>query len=327
MPFWDLLGKKGHDCRFYHALPNRYEHYRVVGWRLSQKLRKLTTSLNLSRAKKGDFDSIVIETGLLHDNDFTFEKDIRRFAKRMVYDIDDGVFLLFPEKCAAIAHMADHVIAGNQRIADWAYTHNSSVSIIPTCVDSNLYRGKSEQDYDSPLPLIIGWVGSAGNLAFLQVLRQPLTRLAANFDFRFRVISQNPERIRSEGFGELPCDFIDIDSCDVAGEVAKFDIGVMPLPQDEPWMEYKSNAKMIQYMASGVAPVATALGLNLDLISQGKTGWLATDDDEWTEGLALLLGSTERRRQMGLAARQFVLERYTVQSQLEPFTCAVFGDA
>ena len=48
---------------------------------------------------------------------------------------------------------------------------------------------------------------------------------------------------------------IDIYRCDIVEQLQSFDVGLMPLPADEPWMRYKCNAKMIQYMAVGVPAV------------------------------------------------------------------------
>ncbi len=55
---------------------------------------------------------------------------------RWIYELDDAVFLLFPDKVPRLCSMADHVIVANQNLAEWVRPHNTQVSIIPTCVDA-----------------------------------------------------------------------------------------------------------------------------------------------------------------------------------------------
>ena len=262
----------------------------------------------------------MLETGLFHTDDCSIERSIRRVARRFVYELDDAVFLTFPDKIAALAQMADHVIVANRLLAEWAAGHNRRVSIIPTCVDADRYTVKSYSSVESlgagDPPPVIGWIGSTATLPYLDHCAAALRRLAVSHRFELRVISASAQPLERIDLGGVAVRWVDIDAVDTVGQLHRLDIGIAPLPDDDPWVRYKGNAKMIQYMAVGLPVVGSAVGFNLELVDRGSNGLLAASSDEWVEALGGLLDSAELRRRLGAAARTTILERYTVQSRL-----------
>lgn len=268
---------------------------------------------------------MVIETGLFHTNDSSFEEALRKVAKRLVYEIDDAVFLLFPEKCSRIASIADHVIAGNERLAQWARSHNGSVSVIPTCVDERVYTPRDysmSKEVDSP---VIGWIGSSGNVRLLGSIAKPLRELTSIANYRLRVITNVCNGLNEIDLSGVNVDLIDIDDCSVIDELHRFDIGIMPLDTNDPWMQYKCNAKMIQYMGTAIPAVGTALGFNHELVTHRVNGMLAGSDFEWLSCLRELIESSQLRQKLGIAGRESALARYTVQSQIDNYEAAILG--
>jgi glycosyltransferase involved in cell wall biosynthesis len=327
LPFFEQLKQRGDHVTLMHSMPSRYEHYRLIGWRLSQRLRLLLRSIDLLRIRAGRFDVVVLETGFLHTSDWHLEAALRKVARRLVYDVDDAIFLLFPEKFAYITAAADHVIAGNAAIARQVRQHNRSISIIPTCVDADEYRPRSPaiQDTTGEGP-VVGWIGSAGNVRMLQVCAKALTRANAKIPFAVHIITAAGSRAHDLHIEGLQLTWIDIDRCDIQQELSRLDIGLMPLPSGDPWMEYKCNAKMVQYMAMGIPAVASAIGFNLELVDHGVNSLLASTDEEWEAGLLRLLSSPFLRRQLGEQARKTALQRFTVQARLSDFERALTGE-
>jgi glycosyltransferase involved in cell wall biosynthesis len=92
------------------------------------------------------------------------------------------------------------------------------------------------------------------------------------------------------------------------------DIGIMPLP-DEPWSRGKCGLKALQYMALGIPTVCSPVGVNSDIISDSRNGFLARTEDEWVEKLTQLLRSAELRERLGAAGRRTVEESYSAQAQ------------
>ena len=100
-----------------------------------------------------------------------------------------------------------------------------------------------------------------------------------------------------------------------AREVAHFDVGIMPLP-DEPWARGKCGYKIIQYMACGVPVIASPVGVNVPLVEDSGCGYLAATAKEWRRSLQVLLESPEERKRLGVAGRQAVEQSLTSQAQL-----------
>jgi glycosyltransferase involved in cell wall biosynthesis len=77
------------------------------------------------------------------------------------------------------------------------------------------------------------------------------------------------------------------------------------------WAEGMSNALM-EAMAAARPVVATAVGGNTEIVSDGATGVLVPvgDPAALARATADLLGDAERGRRLGAAAREFVTERF-----------------
>jgi glycosyltransferase involved in cell wall biosynthesis len=84
----------------------------------------------------------------------------------------------------------------------------------------------------------------------------------------------------------------------------------MPLI-DSDWERGKCGAKLLEYMAAGIASVSSAVGENTRMIEDGITGLLARTDDEWVASLRRLALDPQLRKRMGEAARERVREKYS----------------
>jgi glycosyltransferase involved in cell wall biosynthesis len=86
----------------------------------------------------------------------------------------------------------------------------------------------------------------------------------------------------------------------------------MPLV-DSDWEQGKSGYKLIQYMACGKPVVASPVGVNNVIVKNGVNGYLAKNQDEWVEALALLLRNQALRQTLGTAGSYMVRENYSLQ--------------
>ncbi len=90
----------------------------------------------------------------------------------------------------------------------------------------------------------------------------------------------------------------------------------MPVP-DRPFERGKCGYKALQYMASGVPVVASAVGGNLGVVANGVDGFLVQSYPEWLRALERLVADPELRARMGAAGRRKVEESYTLDGQAE----------
>jgi glycosyltransferase involved in cell wall biosynthesis len=94
-------------------------------------------------------------------------------------------------------------------------------------------------------------------------------------------------------------------------ELHKFDIGVMPMPDNE-WTRGKVGCKMLQYMANAIPAVVSWTPTNADIIEDGVNGFLAVSEDEWIEKLSRLIEDFQLRQKMGASGRKTVEEKFSV---------------
>eukprot|EP01025_Chloroclados_australasicus_P048930 TRINITY_DN55513_c0_g1_i1.p1 TRINITY_DN55513_c0_g1~~TRINITY_DN55513_c0_g1_i1.p1 ORF type:complete len:113 (-),score=9.89 TRINITY_DN55513_c0_g1_i1:90-395(-) len=65
-------------------------------------------------------------------------------------------------------------------------------------------------------------------------------------------------------------------------------------------------------MASGVPGVATDIGYNQELVKHGRTGFLASTQDDWINVLSRLIDDADLRNSIASAARTDVVERFRI---------------
>ncbi len=322
IPLVKHLRAQGHTCTLSHSFPEKYDHFPWLGFRPSQWLKRSMRRIDLLRARWGRYDAVVLERELFDTAELGMELQLRRISKTLVLDIDDGVFLKFPEKFDRLLKMSDLVVAGNRLLEQWALQGNRHVVIMPTCIDTKAYHPRGEgRDRDGRVP-VIGWMGTAGNIAYLKPLEAPLRKLAASHPFEFRVIATHRGTLDELDLDGVSVTFRPWDPNTEVADIQDFDIGVMPLT-DDPWSRYKCGLKLLQYMAVGIPGVASPVGVNQDIVTPGLNGQLASTDDQWHDALAGLITDPATRRSMGEHARATVEQHYSIAVNLPRWIEAV----
>ena len=93
-----------------------------------------------------------------------------------------------------------------------------------------------------------------------------------------------------------------------------FQCGLMPLTDDE-YTRGKCGFKILQYMASGVVPIASAVGFNREIVSHGVDGFLVEEPGDWAKYVLLLAGDVDLLERMAQAARRTAVERFSLAAQ------------
>lgn len=244
-------------------------------------------------------------------------------GKRVIFDFDDAIFAnsLHRKKTLAekftdnnrvprVITRCHAVIAGNAYLAAYARSYHSKVIIIPTSVDLARYPLKQIFTKGRGEPYVIGWIGMPGALPYLNFLQPVFKEIAQSFDILIRIIGGQNFECPGVKVEHLPW------SLDKEVEqILTFDIGVMPLTEHEE-ARGKCGLKLLQYMAAGVAAVASPVSANNDIIKDGANGYLALSLDEWSYKICSLLRSEHLRREMGRFGRESVEQRFSIQSSL-----------
>lgn len=252
------------------------------------------------------------------------ERALAGSGARLVFDFDDAIWMpsqVYDNpldrlrdwgKPAKMVARADHVVVGSRYLADFALQHASrpeSISIIPTVVDSSVYKPPS-----TPRPadkITIGWVGTPrGSRAFLETL------VPAMHDFAQRYPQVQWRFVGAEAFdiGTLPVEFKTWSLDQEVSDIQSFDIGLMPLT-DDVYTRGKCGFKLIQYMNCGIPVVCSPVGANCDIVKPAVSGYFAGDPAEWSSALSRLIEDPALRRSMGARGRALAEQQYCLATQ------------
>lgn len=319
------LQKAGVTCTFVPFESKALKEVLYAKGRHVQKARELVRCVvNRCRWLAGldptRWDAIYLYRELLPVGPPILERILVNKGVPLVYDFDDAIFipdtseanrhfgwLKWARKTGTICRLSSHVIVGNDYLKQYASRKSDRVSVVPPTIDTDAYTPRDDYRIDG-VP-IIGWSGSLTTQKHLKTVEGALKELRRVVDFRLRIM----------GGDRLSIPGVEVEtrtwtSATEAAEVRAFDVGIMPLPNEE-WVQGKSALKALLYMALGVPTVVSPVGVSTGIIDDGRNGFTAATDDEWVSKLSLLLGDEDLRRRFGREGRKTVESCYSTRAQ------------
>lgn len=272
--------------------------------------------------KRADqFDIIFIFREAFFTGTDRFEKSFAKSKAKVIFDFDDAIWLpnvsinnrklkllKKPSKTQKLINYADMVFAGNDFLANYARQYNGQVRVIPTTIDTN-YHLPTEKNADRK-QVTIGWTGSQTTLQYLELIQGALLRLKQEFGegIHFKIICDRAWEPKG-----LEVENVKWNREEEIRQLQSIDIGLMPLTNDE-WSKGKCAFKALQYMAVGIPSVISPVGVNREIIQEGINGFTAIAQDEWFQTLSKLINDAQLRKQIGIEARAYVVENYSVEA-------------
>lgn len=309
------------NARGVHAIVHRPSALEVSATPWPKKGALITELVRaLASIKKGDV--VYIQRAISNKYFFALlTAYVFLFRRKMIFDIDDPIFLHSFFKTVVLTRLADAVVVNHHALADWAHRHNANVHILHISLNFGEYK-KFEHDYSvAHSPLIVGWSGNGIEHRFnLAILADAFRELRADPsvpEFSFTLVGALEYKPLHDLFDAIPglatryietLDWSDSDS--VPREIQTFDIGVIPNATDPAWSKLKSSFKVIEYMACGVATIASDFGEMPYIIEDGVNGYLASDGQDFAEKLKKLLLDRELQTRLGKAGQKTVQENY-----------------
>ena len=274
------------------------------------------------------YDAVVVHRAACLAGPPIAERWIARRGMPLIYDFDDAIFhlhttaanrwagrLKFPKKTEVICRLSAHVTVGNTFLAEHALRWNPAVTIIPSSVDIDCIRPRHAGP--SSDPVVVGWTGSSTSLTHLEGAIDIVRALAAIPGVRLRVHCDREPRIAG-----IPFEFRLWRAETEATEIAAFDIGIMPMP-DDPWARGKGAMKALLYMAVGIPVVLSPVGTNLEVVQDHRNGRFARTAEEWKSAVAELARDPAARARMGAEGRRRVEEGYSRARSAAAFAAVV----
>jgi len=321
LQFLPMLNQAGFEVTVKELLGDWYVRSLVDGRRPSGSrvvaayLRRIVTLLRTEAP-----DLIWIERELLPWLPSMLERILLAGDTPTILDLDDSVFHRYDQHQSMLVRKllggrvdramaaATVVVSGNPTIGTRARLSGAGRVIeIPTVVDCTRYpvapTKLSRGDH-----FTVGWMGSPQNSHYLEILREPLTQLAAEGPVRILVVGGAPNTLCG-----LPVEVRPWSEANEIEALCEMDVGVMPLP-DRPFERGKCGLKLLQYMAAWKPAVASPVGVNTQLIDHGTRGFLADSPDEWLAALRCLRDDRALHRSMAAAGRYMVEQEYSIAS-------------
>ncbi|HAH32670.1 MAG TPA: hypothetical protein DCL44_10200 [Elusimicrobia bacterium] len=236
---------------------------------------------------------------------------IKRANPNIAFDFDDAVFIKDESGYKArFDHMitsAGLVTVENDYTTDYARRLNAPVLRMTGPIDCSRYTPRPGPKTPGE-DIVIGWIGSDSTAEYLLPVAGAL-----------KILCEEHPNLHLEFIGARKLDALGGRSIykkwafgSEAADLKNFDIGIMPLPDNE-WTRGKGGYKILQYMAAGIPSVASPVGINSLLIRDGETGFLATTPGEWRDRLKKLITDAGLRRFMGKSARKEAEEKYSFE--------------
>jgi len=276
---------------------------------INPEVAKLPTG-SLARRKMfkqvADFDCVFLQKKGLNSFNAAW---LRKYSKKIIYDFDDAIMYNanYPNNSSRkrqkafkrTVEAADMVIAGNSYLAKHAMKFNKNVEVLPTGLNTKAYRTQAKPKKDDKIRLV--WIGSKSTLKYLAEIKPTLEEIGLRFD---NVIL----RIICDDFFNLYNMLVEKHRWSEKTQVLDLvssDIGLAPLP-DDPFARGKCGFKILQYAAAGLPVITTPVGVNSEYVTDGITGYHASNLPQWIDKITELIENANLRKKMGDAGRVYV---------------------
>jgi glycosyltransferase involved in cell wall biosynthesis len=248
-------------------------------------------------------------------------------CKRIIYDFDDAIWLTdrtneswllrilkWRTKVSSICTWSYKISCGNEYLAEYAKQFNKNVIVNPTTIDTENQHVPSIHREGKLEHITIGWTGSHSTLKYLYAIESIIKALEDDQkQLQFIIIADYPPSLSVPSAVFVPwskkTEIVDL---------AKIDIGIMPLPDDE-WSKGKCGFKALQYMAMEIPTIASPVGVNAKIIDHGVDGFLCSTSEEWISTLKELIKDFELRKRIGKNGRKKIIKYYSVISNSPTF--------
>jgi len=267
-------------------MPNKKKYIiPIVVQFILNTVRRLFEILIYSRR----YDIIILQKGVIPACRLTLIGYMKRQGCKVIFDVDDAVYLNKRDNSNQIAKEVNLVVVGNDSLKEHYLAFNKKTIVLPTVDYSPAYKKYIRDTYNEK---IIGWIGSKNTVGNLEVVVNAInTIIKKHPEVKFYIISNT-----SGGYDSVISNtvFIPWSLENYVKCMAYFTIGIMPL-FDTPFNKGKCGFKLIQYMNLSKPVIASPVGVNAKIV--GKCGLVASTEDEWVNCLETLLYDYEKYKE------------------------------
>lgn len=335
----ELLRKEGYQVYIWTLWEDKAEFERRVN---RKPFSRFLTSVLIKRFKQvlasRRYETVIVRRELLMYNDYGnlfLDKLLLQIHPNAILDFDDDrrrknysnasrslygrLLLENRDKFYSSLKLYRRFIVATSYLESLVHQVNTQVIkdvlVMPTCID---YDGKIIRNYDlnNEIDRIqIGWIGSNGNLNYLDSIISELNIVHKYQPIELKVISG---KIYENVNATFPIINVDWKLDNEISEMLTFDIGIMPLNLDRV-SKGKGGFKLIQYMGIGIISVASAVTINEEIIEDGVNGFLVRENQSWSDVLIKVIDKRSIFEAISLAAKHTINSRYTFHSNTSKY--------
>ena len=312
--FWKIIYKKGNILLKI--------VYTILGY--------LRRTLDLFTLRK--YDVVYIHLWVTPFGFPIYEWLVRLIAKKVVYDIDDMVFLGHSseanqllkglkgkKKMIYLMKTADHVITCTPTLDNFVRQYNTKTTDISSTINTDLYTLKKHEEKQT---ITLGWSGSHSTSKYVKLL-EPVFEILLKKGYNFDVLVIGDAQFYFQNKA-IKLNAIPWSLNTEVEDLKKIDIGLYPLPNEQ-WVLGKSGLKALQYMALGIPSIATNIGANSRIIQHLKNGFLVNNKEQWIEAIEFLIQNTEERIKIGNKARETVIHKFSINANARTYLAILEG--
>lgn len=167
-------------------------------------------------------------------------------------------------------------------------------------------------------PIVLAWEGTSDNLPYVLAYAPAWRALETRGLARLRIITaprrsspyegttDNRELLRRHGLGGA--EFVEWRKDTFADAFATADVGIAPLPLNDPFSVAKPANKILGYAAMGLPVVCSPIPAYEDVLNERAFGLTAATVEDWVAAVERLAGDWKLRRDMGVHGRAYAAD-------------------
>lgn len=282
--------------------------------------------LRLTRGLEG-YDAVFVYREAALIGPALIERLVAR-QKPIIYQLDDPLFvpyrspsngalsyLKFFGKVKEIIRMSTAVMVNSTAIRHFAEQYNKNVFQVPSVVDTDKFTFDPADQRRRPVT--VGWSGSPTTLKNVKMIEAPLQEISGNGVCEIRLIGTGDFGLQGVSYEGLPWR-----AQTEVEDLRRIQIGLVPLPDDNPWNPYKFIMKTAQYMSLGIVPIGTPMASNVEVIREGENGFFARTAAEWVDRIQTLAFDHQLREIMSATGAAEALEKYSLKGNADTIIAA-----
>ena len=298
------------DSIYYENLnTDMVKYYRTFVFFRCPHTKVIENSLNLLsiiiRSFFFDIDDLVI--------DYKYVKDIKHLKTMQKEQLElymDGV-----ERMKRTLLLCDYAITTTKRLADELLNYvpevfiNRNVASEKMVELSQIELKKKIQQQNNENKVVIGYFsGSITHNADFNLILPVIKKILTKYSNVY---------LKVVGFLDVPLELKEfenriiaekfVDWTELPSLISSVDINIAPLEQSV-FNEAKSEIKWIEAALVRVPTIASNIGAFKEMIVNGETGILCSDNHEWEKSLDKLIADHDFRNRIGLNAYKYVME-------------------